>query len=54
MKFTVEWATNTIWGHTASRFFKGRQAGNKARGWCNYMLNNPPYYFHTFYEEKTK
>jgi len=48
VKFSVEWTSNLIWGFELKRHFKGKQAGNKARGWCNYLLNNPPYYSNEF------
>jgi len=41
---TIEWAANLKWGWTIYRHFtNSKQAGNKARAWCNYLLNNPPY-----------
>jgi hypothetical protein len=49
VNLSVEWASNIQWGYTISRHFTdSSQAGNKARSWCNYFLNNPPYYIWTW------
>ena len=41
---SVEWLSDrsSHWGWNLARHFFGHHAGQKARAWCNYLLNNPP------------
>jgi len=43
---TIEWPTSKSqhWWYELSKHFKGPNAGNKAKAWCNFLLNSTPDY----------
>ena len=50
--FSVEWASNMTFGLDFNKHFFGTHAGQQARAWCNYLLNNPPSSWQTWNRDK--